>query len=87
MSELSEDVLRGTTSHSLVPCLAVKGTNLMISRGGGGGGGRRGRDGLTGVDIKWFKCFLFNLFFLLYSTYIVQQGAQRPAVSPRKTDV
>lgn len=41
-SELREDVLRGTTSRSLVPCLAVKGTNLMISRGGDGGGGGGG---------------------------------------------
>lgn len=33
-----------TTSRSWVPCLAVKGTNL-ISRGGGGEGGEKGRGG------------------------------------------
>lgn len=49
-------------------------------------------EGVRWVDGRGYKMgqvlFIYSFFFfLLYSTYIVQQGAHRPAVSLRKTDV
>lgn len=41
---------------SLVPCLAVKGTNLMISRG-------RKSDRWSWKDGEWVKCFFFTVAF------------------------
>lgn len=69
-TETNWDRRRGTDDEmsssdditSLVPCLAVKGTNLMISRVGGGGGA--GQMGLENVA-NGVKClFLYSSFFI-----------------------
>lgn len=61
-----------------MPCLAVKGTNLMISHGGGGGGAA------MGVDMKWVKCFSFMYLFIFYFTVPIPSNRGRRAPQCRR---
>lgn len=54
---------------SLVPCLAVKGTNLMISRG---------LDRWSSKNGKWVKCLFFTVAFHHYNSKVWWPGPSSP---------